>query len=225
MKASLWTYGKLMLFYWGLAYLGLYPIWIAVAMGQMLWMMSSLALFAQEETVEEIPDESDENETNTKKIITIPERTTNDVKGRYLFALCISVMGTLGNLGFLLWQDLVLDKDLLLPVLTLFATLALGGLLLDIALPLFYSLGATRGKPWFFLLTLTPVALVALGVFGAKGRGEEIFADINFLRLFAGLLLGVALALAFGIFSCKLSLHLLWQRENIVKNKEKTLQN
>ncbi len=218
MKASLWTYGKLMLFYWGLAFMGLYPIWIAVAMGQMLWMMSSLALFSQEETVEEKEEHKEEKGEKTRKIIRIPHRTTEDVEGRYLFALCVSLLGTVGNLGFILWQDLVLERDLLVPVFTLFSTLVLGGFLLDITLPLFYSLGSLRGKPWFFLLTLAPVALVALGFFGAKGRGEEIFGDINLFQLFAGLLLGVALALAFGIFSCRLSLHLLWEREKSLQN-------
>ncbi|MFI3253008.1 MAG: hypothetical protein R3Y63_01510 [Eubacteriales bacterium] len=142
-KDKLKTYGKLMAFYWCLACLKIFPLWLAVAMGQILMILAPLGLFTERE-------EKEEGETW--------HRST--VKGRYQFAVALGTLATLVNLMILMvWE---IFAPIHLGFFALITATVLAFFLLFLAVPLFYSMGIKKGKNWFFLFLLTGLSLFVI---------------------------------------------------------------
>lgn len=173
LKQSLRVYGGLVLLYWIFAKLGIYPPWIAVLMGQIVPILAPLSLFQRE---------------NSDYLAVLPSGRELAVFARYLTALAL----TMGSFLFNLLILLVLfannsNNSLELPLITLLFATFMGVFTLDIALPLFYALGSRRGKPWFFLMVLTPVALLALRI----QELEQFYSITLVFVLFFGILMGI----------------------------------
>ncbi len=155
---------------------------VAIAMGQIVPILATLALFRKEE--------------GAVGPISLGERRQG-VLGRYLFAFSLSVGCTL--LQLLLLCALVEAGQLSGSLFALFLSTLYALVVLEISLPLFYALGASRGKPWFFLLVLVPVALLALVLY--RGLWQERYSIFVLLQLF----LGILLALCAGVYSFRVA--------------------
>lgn len=141
------SYAKLTLVYWLLSILSVYPLWVAVTLGQMLMIFAPLALFSQEGSFQEY-------------MIFCPEGRKNCVKGRYMFCLAVTLLSTLVTL--LLLTVWCIFAPITLGFVALFTATSLGLCLLFLALPLFYAFSPKQARPWFFLLILTPLSLFVL---------------------------------------------------------------
>lgn len=173
LREKLRNYEKLLLLYWLFGFLGLYPLWLAVSLGQCLWMLSPFALFALEGSFPQY-------------LTHIPSAVEKGVYARYTIGFLLGGLSTLGNLlMMILWlyfaPELVpLALASLLPVsLLCLWILALG-------LPLFYSRGRDWAKPWFFLSILTPVGFV---VINQEIITNSIWLFYRFWTVFTGILL------------------------------------
>lgn len=195
LKDSLIGYGKLLLFYWLLAWLGLYPLWVAVSLGQFLLILAPLVLFIQES-----------RENFHHYLYTVPQGPVKMVKSRYLFALFLGAISTQGNLLLLILWQLWLGGDLPLRALMLSA---LGGFfLLFISLPLCYHLGGERARPWFYMMVLIPLVFYVLFRDSIAVRMDFLHDSIQ-LRLF---LTAVVALVILGYFSYRQSLSLLLEK-------------
>lgn len=190
LRGSMALYGKLMIFYWLLSGLGLYPISMTVGIGQIILIFAPLSLFFQEERFK-----------FQEYLLNLPDDSKNMVKSRYL-TICFVTLGvTMLNLLFIVFWQLFTkeytEKALLsLAVSTIFAIL-----IQSLALPLFYSLPCGKARPWFFLLILTPLSIYVIFRKTITNSISNITAEGGFFALFGGLFLLVALVLQLGFCS------------------------
>lgn len=149
LRGNLRRYLGLALAYWLFAFLGLYPLWLAVMMGQLLFILAPISLFSQEEGLMDT-------------LFLCDKGRYLSILGRFLSGICLCLFATVGNLcALVLWQILG-EESITLPLMVLLFSSIWGLLLLCATLPLFFLLGKSRGKPWFFLLVLIPLALCLL---------------------------------------------------------------
>lgn len=149
LKPSLSAYGGMLSFYWIFALCGLFSTEMAVSMGQIVIILSPLAIFTREEPMQSY-------------LMLLPKGRKLAVTGRYVFSLAVVVLTTSATLGILcLWQ-FVWGKPLFTSLFALFFSTILALFFLALSLPLLYGFGTKASKPWFFLLILLPVALFVL---------------------------------------------------------------
>lgn len=151
LKPAVRAYGSILLSYWILAFFGLYSMEIAVSIGQIVIILSPLALFARE------------NSSGFQEyLLLLPKGRFGLVTGRYLFAMFVVSLSTLITFTFLVFWQVMTKNNTLSVILALLLSTSVALLFLEIALPLLYKMGVKQGKPWFFLLVLTPIALLVL---------------------------------------------------------------
>lgn len=141
-------YGTLLFLYWCFAFVGLYPIWVAVCLTQGLGMLSIFSLFAQEVSFVDYSHAP-------------PFGPRECVIGRYRFALCLLLLSSTWSIFCLaLFQILGSGTGEITNALKAgFSVSMLGLWLWSLVLPIFYAYGHEKARPWFFLLILVPVGL------------------------------------------------------------------
>lgn len=140
-KSKLTSYVKLMSFYWLLTTFGLFPLWLAVAMGQVLWILSPLALLSSTE---------EENSVRERFF----------VKARYDLALAFGTISTFLHLLLLIFWQIFSSGNFAFYVLVTSTVFAYW--ILFITFPIFYLVKNEKGKSWFFLILLTALCIFVM---------------------------------------------------------------
>lgn len=201
LKPSVYAYGGILCSYWVLAFFGLYSMEIAVSLGQIVIILSPLALFSREE------------ETGIYEyLLTLPQGREGGVTARYLFALSATMISTVFTIILVVLWDYLLNKSVLSVLLCLLLSSSFAVIFLDIALPLFYLLGAKKGRPWFYLLVLMPVALVVLFLPWLEPIILSIIGRVGELQTLGYFVIGLTFSLAGLLPSCLISLKIVEKR-------------
>lgn len=149
LREKLFHYEKLMVLYVLFGFLGLYPPWLAVALGQCLWMLAPFALFDLEGSF-------------PVYLAQVPTASAQGVYARYTMTFLLGAMSSLGNLLLLILWLFVSPEDIPLALGCILPVTLLCLWILALGLPLFYNKGRAWAKPWFFLSVLTPVGFIVL---------------------------------------------------------------
>lgn len=184
LKPTLLGYGGMLVSYWVLAFFGLFSGEIAIAMGQLVIMLSPLALFSMEESTS-FQDVS----------VLFPSGRVGVVVARYLFALGLTAVSTLVTMVAIIAWGGISGERTFSRMLALMLSTLLGLVFLELSLPILYQLGSKEGKPWFFLLVLTPVAFFVMVLPQLEEYLEQRIFSQDPVTTFAWLLLGIGLAL------------------------------
>lgn len=180
LKPTLYSYSLMIFSYWILAFFGLFSQEIAIAMGQLVIMLSPLALFSREEACGFPPISA-----------LFPQGREGFVTARYLFALALTAVSTLITLLCLLAWQYFTQQSTFSWLLSLLLSTFLGLIFLEISLPILFHLGAKEGKPWFFLLVLTPVALFVMVLPQLDSFLQETVFNQNSVHILAWLALWI----------------------------------
>lgn len=200
MRPNLRQYGLLLLFYWIGCIFGLYPADFTVAMGQILFIMSTFVLFRREE------------QGNFRKYSLFLGRKES-VTARYAFGVSMALFITMVNLIILVFLQIFTKKSTSEPLLALFFS-TIGGLFAEfLALPLFYALDSPKAKPWFYLLILTPMTLLVIFYENITEWIDKIWIFGGFLALFFSLSLVLGGVLVLGLFSYQKSVEILVKKD------------
>ena len=139
MRKTLRLYALFLLFYSGLAVLGVFPMSMALAMVEVIVMVLPISSFSYDEAAKW-----------DRYAAVLPVGRTAVVKARYLFLLLVllAVVSKVVGCG-----------------LGLLVSMGLGLMIADIMLPVVYQLGPERARPWMYVIIFAPI-VVLLG--GAK---------------------------------------------------------
>ena len=141
MRKTLRLYALFLLFYSGLAVLGVFPMSMALAMVEVIVMVLPISSFSYDEAAKW-----------DRYAAVLPVGRTAVVKARYLFLLLVLLAAAaIGLVGSILASLLV--------------SMGLGLMIADIMLPVVYQLGPERARPWMYVIIFAPI-VVLLG--GAK---------------------------------------------------------
>lgn len=183
LKPTILSYSAMIFSYWLLSFLGLFSLEIAVAMGQLVIILSPLSLFAREEDSGFAPVSA-----------LFPQGREGYVTARYLFALALTTVSTLIALISFIILSIVTQSSTFSLLLSLLLATLLGLVFLEISLPILFHLGAKDGKPWFFLLVLTPVAIFVMILPQLDSYLQDTIFSQPSLQIFAWLLLWISIA-------------------------------
>ena len=150
MRKTLRLYALFLLFYSGLAVLGVFPMSMALAMVEVIVMVLPISSFSYDEAAKW-----------DRYAAVLPVGRTAVVKARYLFLLLVLLAAAaIGLVGSIL-ASLLAREDLG----ELLVSMGLGLMIADIMLPVVYQLGPERARPWMYVIIFAPI-VVLLG--GAK---------------------------------------------------------
>lgn len=197
LETSLHIYGAIFLFYCLLTSFGLYPLSFTLTIGQIVVILSPIALFQKEKTFQNY-------------IYTLRSGRDCAVVGRYLFSLILTLLISGINLVIITFTSIISENSVTEALNFLFFATIFSELLLSIALPLFYALGEEKARPWFYLLVVTPVALFI--IFRDYITRCIPLIQGNF-HLYFFMLALCAMAL---FFSCGKSRQILWKKDGIL---------
>lgn len=207
LRPTFLAYGGMILSYWLLSYLGLFSPEIAVAMGQLVMMLSSLALFSMEES------------SSFQEVWALfPSGREGLVVGRYLFVLGLTAVTTFVTLLLLILWSILGSGEIFSCVLALMLSTLLGLVFLELSLPLLFALGSRQGKPWFFLLVLTPVAFYVMVLPMLDEYLQERMFHQDQVSTLAWMILGIGLGLI-GFFPSYLASMKIFQRKSLEERK------
>lgn len=154
MRKTLRLYALFLLFYSGLAVLGVFPMSVALAMVEVIVMVLPISSFSYDEAAKW-----------DRYAAVLPVGRTAVVKARYLFLLLVLLAAAaIGLVGSIL-ASLLAREDLGELLATLLVSMGLGLMIADIMLPVVYQLGPERARPWMYVIIFAPI-VVLLG--GAK---------------------------------------------------------
>ena len=154
MRKTLRLYALFLLFYSGLAVLGVFPMSMALAMVEVIVMVLPISSFSYDEAAKW-----------DRYAAVLPVGRTAVVKARYLFLLLVLLAAAaIGLVGSIL-ASLLAREDLGELLATLLVSMGLGLMIADIMLPVVYQLGPERARPWMYVIIFAPI-VVLLG--GAK---------------------------------------------------------
>ena len=162
MRKTLRLYALFLLFYSGLAVLGVFPMSVALAMVEVIVMVLPISSFSYDEAAKW-----------DRYAAVLPVGRTAVVKARYLFLLLVLLAAAaIGLVGSIL-ASLLAREDLGELLATLLVSMGLGLMIADIMLPVVYQLGPERARPWMYVIIFAPI-VVLLG-----GATLGLFAGID----------------------------------------------
>lgn len=184
LSPSITAYLGMILAYWFLSFIGLFSHEVAIIMGQLVLMLSPLALFASEK------------EGGFAEVMLIfPQGREIAVLSRYIFSIALVVFSTLATLISCIFAQTIFQTEIFSWILALLLATLVGFIFLDISLPLLYFYGAEKGKPWVFLFILMPVALGVLFLPSFDLVLQDILLKRDKISLFVILLGGTVIAI------------------------------
>ena len=194
MRKTLRLYALFLLFYSGLAVLGVFPMSVALAMVEVIVMVLPISSFSYDEAAKW-----------DRYAAVLPVGRTAVVKARYLFLLLVLLAAAaIGLVGSIL-ASLLAREDLGELLATLLVSMGLGLMIADIMLPVVYQLGPERARIALYVTLLLPVAALFVSIKGELWSGSQVthLEELPPLLLLLPylLLVGVALAVSFAV-SC-----------------------
>lgn len=148
MRKTLRLYALFLLFYSGLAVLGVFPMSMALAMVEVIVMVLPISSFSYDEAAKW-----------DRYAAVLPVGRTAVVKARYLFLLLVLLAAAaIGLVGSIL-ASLLAREDLGELLATLLVSMGLGLMIADIMLPVVYQLGPERARPWMYVIIFAPLPL------------------------------------------------------------------
>ena len=167
MRKTLRLYALFLLFYSGLAVLGVFPMSMALAMVEVIVMVLPISSFSYDEAAKW-----------DRYAAVLPVGRTAVVKARYLFLLLVLLAAAaIGLVGSIL-ASLLAREDLGELLATLLVSMGLGLMIADIMLPVVYQLGPERARPYLFAVILIPF----VAVFLLLGFGPDLGLSLEFLN-------------------------------------------
>ena len=174
MRKTLRLYALFLLFYSGLAVLGVFPMSMALAMVEVIVMVLPISSFSYDEAAKW-----------DRYAAVLPVGRTAVVKARYLFLLLVLLAAAaIGLVGSIL-ASLLAREDLGELLATLLVSMGLGLMIADIMLPVVYQLGPERARPWMYVIILAGSAARACcpgglcpGATGAPGGDAPVLLDL-----------------------------------------------
>ena len=194
MRKTLRLYALFLLFYSGLAVLGVFPMSMALAMVEVIVMVLPISSFSYDEAAKW-----------DRYAAVLPVGRTAVVKARYLFLLLVLLAAAaIGLVGSIL-ASLLAREDLGELLATLLVSMGLGLMIADIMLPVVYQLGPERARIALYVTLLLPVAALFVSIKGELWSGSQVtrLEELPPLLLLLPYLLlaGGALAVSFAV-SC-----------------------
>ena len=149
MRKTLRLYALFLLFYSGLAVLGVFPMSMALAMVEVIVMVLPISSFSYDEAAKW-----------DRYAAVLPVGRTAVVKARYLFLLLVLLAAAaIGLVGSIL-ASLLAREDLGELLATLLVSMGLGLMIADIMLPVVYQLGPERARPCIYFNIFSPIVVL-----------------------------------------------------------------
>lgn len=177
-KKSMRAYFLFLLFYFGLAVMGMFNISFVATFACVLVMMLPMAAFSY-----------DEQAKWDRYAMSMPLGRRSIVGARYLFSLVLAIIAAaIGTVTCVILYALE-REDLIESLATVLSSLSVGIFYAAILLPLCYKLGPERARPYMYVVIFVPI----IALFLAYRAGVHI--DLSFLDALPGAVFlgGVAL--------------------------------
>ena len=200
MRNTLRLYALFLLFYSGLAVLGVFPMSMALAMVEVIVMVLPISSFSYDEAAKW-----------DRYAAVLPVGRTAVVKARYLFLLAAAAIGLVGSI----LASLLAREDLGELLATLLVSMGLGLMIADIMLPVVYQLGPERARPWMYVIIFAPIVVLLggakLGLFdGIDLSWLDQLPELAVLGVFALVPLGPLVGM---LLSCWISCRIYARKE------------
>ena len=163
------AYFLFLLFYFGLAVMGMFNISFVSTFACVLVMMMPMAAFSY-----------DEQAKWDRYAMSMPLGRRAVVGARYLFALVLAIIAAAVGTAACVILSVLEREDLVESLATVLSSLGVGILLSAIILPLCYKVGPERARPYMYVLIFVPV----IALFLAYRMGVHI--DLSFLDALPG---------------------------------------
>ena len=168
-KKTMRTYLLFLLFYFGLAVMGMFNISFVATFACVLVMMMPVAAFSY-----------DEQAKWDRYAMSMPLGRRAVVAARYLFSLVLAIIATAIGTATCVILSALEREDLVEALVTVLSSLGVGMLFAAIMLPLCYKMGAERARPYMYVVIFVPV----IALFLAYRAGVHI--DLSFLDALPG---------------------------------------
>lgn len=194
LRKTLRSYLLFLLFYVGMAAMGLFSASFITAFVQIIVMVLPMSAFA-----------FDEQAKWDRYALTLPVGRRAVVTARYLFVLLMIFTAALFALVSCLFLSLFQQGDMLENLGTSAVALALGLLAADLNLPMSYAVGPERARPYLYATVFLPVvAIIGAAKLGwLDGLGQLSPSVLTTLFLFIPLLPLVGLPISY-LISCRI---------------------
>ena len=194
LRKTLRSYVLFLLFYVGMAAVGLFAIPFITAFVQIIVMVLPMSAFAY-----------DEQAKWDRYALTLPVGRRTVVTARYLFVLLMIITAALFALVSCQILSLAQQGDMLENLGTAAVSLALGLLAADLNLPMSYAMGPERARPYLYATVFLPVlALLGAAKLGWLDGLERLSPSIlTALFLFIPLLPLLGLPVSY-LISCRI---------------------
>lgn len=192
-RKTLRSYALFLLFYLGMAAVGLFSISFVTAFVQIIVMILPMSAFAY-----------DEQAKWDRYALTLPVSRRTVVAARYLFVLLMIFVAALFALVSSLFLTLVRQGDMMENLGAAAVSLSLGLLVADLNLPMSYALGPERARPYLYATIFLPVlALVGAAKLGWLDTLDQLSPSVlTALFLFLPLLPLLGLPVSY-LVSCR----------------------
>ena len=194
LRKTLRSYLLFLLFYVGMAAMGLFSVSFITAFVQIIVMVLPMSAFA-----------FDEQAKWDRYALTLPVGRRAVVTARYLFALLMIFTAALFALVSCLFLSLFQQGDMLENLGTSAVALALGLLAADLNLPMNYAVGPERARPYLYATVFLPVVTIigAAKLGWLDGLDQLSPSVLTTLFLFIPLLPLVGLPISY-LISCRI---------------------
>ena len=163
-RKTMRAYALFLLFYFGLAVMGMFNISFVATFACVLVMMMPMAAFSY-----------DEQARWDRYAMSMPLGRRAVVGARYLFALALAIIATAVGTAACVILSVLEREELVESLATVLSSLGVGILLGAIILPLCYKVGPERARPYMYVIIFVPV----IALFLAYRMGVHI--DLSFL--------------------------------------------
>ena len=163
-KKSMRTYLLFILFYFGMAVMGMFNISFVATFACVLVMMMPMAAFSY-----------DEQAKWDRYAMAMPLGRRAVVGARYLFALVLAIIAATVGTAACVILSILEREELVESLATVLSSLGVGILLAAIILPLCYKVGPERARPYMYVVIFVPI----IALFLAYRAGVHI--DLSFL--------------------------------------------
>lgn len=194
LRKTLRSYLLFLLFYVGMAAMGLFSVSFITAFVQIIVMVLPMSAFA-----------FDEQAKWDRYALTLPVGRRAVVTARYLFVLLMILTAALFALVSCLFLSLFQQGDRLENLGTSAVALALGLLAADLNLPMSYAVGPERARPYLYATVFLPVvAIIGAAKLGwLDGLGQLSPSALTAFFLFIPLLPLIGLPISY-LISCRI---------------------
>lgn len=164
-RKTMRAYFLFLLFYFGLAVMGMFNISFVATFACVLVMMMPMAAFSY-----------DEQAKWDRYAMSMPLGRRAVVGARYLFALALAIIAAaIGTVTCVILYALE-REDLIESLATVLSSLGVGILFAAIILPLCYKVGPERARPYMYVIIFVPI----IALFLAYRMGVHV--DLSFLE-------------------------------------------